>query len=94
MHDPRESDMLALKCILHYLHVTIVQSLFIRPSHVDILLSYSDSDYSTTCWFTFGFCVYLGDNLVSWSSKRPHIISRSSAKAECRGVANVVAEVG
>nr|GEW08804.1 retrotransposon protein, putative, unclassified [Tanacetum cinerariifolium] len=34
----------------------------------------------------------LGDNLLSWSSKRQHIISRSSAKAKYHGVANVVAE--
>ncbi|GJR07039.1 ribonuclease H-like domain-containing protein [Tanacetum coccineum] len=33
-----------------------------------------------------------GDNLLSWSSKRQHILSRSSAKAEYRSVANVVAQ--
>ncbi|GJW39934.1 ribonuclease H-like domain-containing protein, partial [Tanacetum coccineum] len=32
------------------------------------------------------------DNLLSWSTKRQHTISRSSAEAEYRGVANVVAE--
>ncbi|GJZ00155.1 ribonuclease H-like domain-containing protein [Tanacetum coccineum] len=33
-----------------------------------------------------------GDNLLSWSAKRQHTLSRSSAEAEYRGVANVVAE--
>nr|GFC79610.1 NBS-containing resistance-like protein [Tanacetum cinerariifolium] len=37
-------------------------------------------------------CVFLGDNLLSWSAKRQHTISRSSVEAEYRGVANVVAE--
>nr|GEW23484.1 hypothetical protein [Tanacetum cinerariifolium] len=35
---------------------------------------------------------FLGDNLLSWSAKRQHTLSRSSAEAEYRGVANVVAE--
>nr|GFA31982.1 hypothetical protein [Tanacetum cinerariifolium] len=36
--------------------------------------------------------LYRSDNLLSWSSKRQHSISRSSAEAKYRGVANVVAE--
>ncbi|GJW75691.1 ribonuclease H-like domain-containing protein [Tanacetum coccineum] len=41
---------------------------------------------------TFGYCVFLGDNLLSWSAKRQVILSRSSAEAEYPGVANVVVE--
>ncbi|GJW29306.1 ribonuclease H-like domain-containing protein [Tanacetum coccineum] len=41
---------------------------------------------------TLGYCVFLGDNLLSWSSKRQHTISHSSAKAEYRGVTNIVAK--
>jgi hypothetical protein len=36
--------------------------------------------------------VFLGDNLIFWSSKRQNIISRSSVEAEYRAVANDVAE--
>ncbi|GKC66682.1 ribonuclease H-like domain-containing protein [Tanacetum coccineum] len=41
---------------------------------------------------TSGYCVFLGDNLLSWSAKWQHTLSRSSVEAEYRGVANVVAE--
>nr|GEX20783.1 hypothetical protein [Tanacetum cinerariifolium] len=39
-----------------------------------------------------GYCVFLDDNILTWSSKRQHITSRSSAEAEYRGVANAVVE--
>ncbi|GKF32540.1 ribonuclease H-like domain-containing protein [Tanacetum coccineum] len=38
------------------------------------------------------YAVYIGDNLLSWSAKRQHTLSRPSAEAEYKGVANVVAE--
>ncbi|KAJ9536396.1 hypothetical protein OSB04_un000431 [Centaurea solstitialis] len=41
---------------------------------------------------TSGYCIYLGDNLISWSAKRQPTLSCSSAEAEYRGVANVVSE--
>ncbi|GJS18700.1 ribonuclease H-like domain-containing protein [Tanacetum coccineum] len=42
--------------------------------------------------YVCGYYVFLGNNLLSWSSKRQSMLSRSSAEAEYHGVANVVAE--
>ncbi|KAJ9558152.1 hypothetical protein OSB04_012766 [Centaurea solstitialis] len=95
MHDPRLPHLNALKRILRYLKGTLSYGLHIKPSAVDRLVAYSDADWAgcpNTRRSTSGFCVYLGDNLVSWSSKRQHVVSRSSAEAEYRGIANVVAE--
>ncbi|GKA28572.1 ribonuclease H-like domain-containing protein [Tanacetum coccineum] len=59
------------------------------------LVTYSDTDWAgfpTTRRSTLGYCVFLGNNLLSWSAKRQLTLSRSSADAEYRGVANAVAE--
>lgn len=95
MHDPRESHFNALKRILCYVKGTISHGIHMARSSSLSLTAYTDADWAgcpSTRRSTSGFCVFLGDNLVSWSSKRQHIVSRSSAEAEYRGVANDVSE--
>ncbi|GJU58982.1 ribonuclease H-like domain-containing protein [Tanacetum coccineum] len=43
----------------------------------------------------FGLQLYasITDNLLSWSTKSQHTLSRASAKTEYKGIANVVAEI-
>lgn len=95
MHDPQEPHFMALKRILRYLQVTLDHGLQLYVSPSWGLIAYSDADW-VGCPFTqgstSGYCVFLGQNLLSWSSKRQGTISRSSAEAEYWGVANVVAE--
>ncbi|KAJ9566120.1 hypothetical protein OSB04_002086 [Centaurea solstitialis] len=78
MHDPRLPHLNALKRILRYLKGTLSHGLHLKASAVDRLVAYSDADWAgcpNTRRSTSGFCVYLGDNLVSWSSKRQLIMS-------------------
>ncbi|XP_052885342.1 uncharacterized mitochondrial protein AtMg00810-like [Gossypium arboreum] len=42
---------------------------------------------------TFGFFIYLGDNLIGWSSKKQGVVSRSTSKAEYKSLANATAEI-
>jgi len=95
MHDPREPHIAALKRILRYVRGTLQLGLHITASSAPNLIVYSDADWAgcpDTRKSTSGYAVFLGDNLISWSSKRQNIVSRSSAEAEYRAVANAVAE--
>lgn len=95
MHDPRDCHLQLLKRILRYVRGTTSLGLHIRASKSLDLTAYSDSDWAgcpDTRRSTSGYCIYLGDSLVSWSSKRQPTVSRSSAESEYRAVANAVAE--
>ncbi|GJW23775.1 ribonuclease H-like domain-containing protein [Tanacetum coccineum] len=95
MHDPREPHLNAMKRVLRYLRGTTDLGLQLFRSTTSQLIAYSDADWAgcpATRRSTSGYCVFLGDNLLTWSSKRQDTLSRSSAEAEYRGVANAVAE--
>ncbi|XP_022004078.1 uncharacterized mitochondrial protein AtMg00810-like [Helianthus annuus] len=96
MHSPTVEHWNALKRIIWYLQGTSDYGIHLSPASTLSLLAYTDADWAgcpDTRRSTSSYCVYLGDNLISWSSKRQSTISRSSAKAEYREVANVVAEI-
>jgi hypothetical protein len=95
MHDPREPHLTAVKRILRYLQGTSDLGLFLSCTASSALTVYTDADWAgcpDTRRSTSGYAVFLGNNLVSWSSKRQHTVSSSSAEAEYRAVANGVAE--
>ncbi|GJX37619.1 ribonuclease H-like domain-containing protein [Tanacetum coccineum] len=95
MHDPGEPHFAALKRISRYVRGTVDFGLQLYASATTSLVGYTDVDWAgcpSTRMSTLGYCVFLGNNILSWSAKRQHTISRSSAEAEYRGVANVVAE--
>ncbi|GJU16395.1 ribonuclease H-like domain-containing protein [Tanacetum coccineum] len=95
MHDPCDPHFTALKRILRYVRGTIDHGLQLHVSSTAQLTAYTDADWAgcpVTRRSTSGYCVFLGDNLLSWSAKRHVTFSRSSAEGEYRGVANVVAE--
>ena len=71
--NPKECHLVAVKRILRYLvHTSNLGLWYPKGSKFD-LLGYSDSDY-TGCKVdrksTFGTCQFLGQSLVSWSSKK------------------------
>ncbi|XP_021971319.1 uncharacterized mitochondrial protein AtMg00810-like [Helianthus annuus] len=73
MHAPCLSHWNALKRIIRYLQGTSEFGLHLSSSSALSIRAYTDADWAgcpDTRRSTSGYCVYLGDNLVSWSSKR------------------------
>lgn len=96
MHDPRVPHLHALKRIIRYLQGTKTLGQQLTKSSITNLVAYSDADWAGCPDIrrsNSGYCMYIGSNLVSWSSKRQPTVSRSSAEAEYKGVANTVAEL-
>nr|GEU77375.1 ribonuclease H-like domain-containing protein [Tanacetum cinerariifolium] len=95
MPDPRDPHFTALKHILCYVRGTLDYGLQLHVLSTTQLSAYTDADWAgcpVTRRSTSWYCVFLGDNLLLWSVKRQVTLSHSSAEAEYRGVANVVAE--
>jgi ribonuclease HI len=85
-----------IKHILRYVKGTMSTDLHISSGPVDSLTAYSDADRAgcPDSWrSTSGYCIFLGDNLVSWSSKRQTTVSCSSAEAEYHAIVHAVAEL-
>lgn len=95
MHAPREPHLTAMKRIFRYIKGTLDYGLHLSGSSSPDLIAYSDADwdgYPDTRCSTSRYCVFLGNNLISWSFKWQSTLSRSSAEAQYRGVVNTVAK--
>ncbi|CAL2261909.1 unnamed protein product [Prunus armeniaca] len=96
MHEPRKPHMEVALRILKYLKNTPGQGLFF-PAQNDLRLrAYCDSNWGgcpTTRRSTTGCCVFLGNSLISWRSKRQKTVSLSSAEAKYRVMTGTCCEL-
>ena len=82
---PKESHLTAVKQIIQYINGTLDYGLWYLKDSNACLVGYSDADWAGRVddrKSTSGGCFYLGNNLVSWMSKKQNFVSLSTTKAE------------
>jgi hypothetical protein len=96
MQDPRDVHWSAVKRILRYLKGSFDHGLYIHKDSTSALVAFSDSDWAgcpDDRRSTSGYCIFLGRNLLTWSSKKQPTVSRSSTESEYKALANTTAEL-
>jgi len=96
MHQPTVSDFNLLKRILRYIKGTVKMGIRYNTHSPSVLSAYSDSDYANckdTRRSLGGYCTFMGQNIISWSSKKQPTVSRSSTEAEYRSLSEAASEI-
>lgn len=95
LHSPIVDHFHAVKHILRYVKGTINYGLNFSRSSAFLLVAYSDADWARcveTRRSTYGYSIFLGGNLVSWSVKKQPTVACSSCESEYRALANAAQE--
>jgi hypothetical protein len=93
---PTTSHWVVVKRILCYLRATSTFGIHITMSGSSLLSAFSDADWAGNPddhHSTGGYTIFLGNNLISWSSHKHQTVSCSSTKAEYKEAANATAEL-
>ncbi|GKD13400.1 retrovirus-related pol polyprotein from transposon TNT 1-94 [Tanacetum coccineum] len=91
---PTEKHLHAVKQIFQYLKGTIDMGLWYSKYSCITLIAYADADHAgcqNTRQSTYGSAQFLGDKLISWSSKKKKSTAISSTEAEYIALSGVFA---
>ncbi|PON83175.1 hypothetical protein TorRG33x02_210090 [Trema orientale] len=96
MDSPCEAHLEAVYRILKYLKGTAGRGLFFKKNSKRSIEAFTDADWAGDIddrKSTSGYCTFVWGNLVTWRSKKQSVVSRSSAEAEFRAVAQGICEL-
>ena len=95
MQAPCQTHLAAVRRLLRYLKGTFGRSLFF-PLGISLPLGFSDADWAgcaDTRRFITGWCMFLGDDLISWKSKKQARVSKSSTESEYQAISSACSEI-
>ena len=96
MQQPTTTHWLSVKRILRYLRGTMQDGLLLSPSSNLTIEGFTDVDWDAHLddrRNSSEYLVYLGGNLVSWSSTKQKVMSHNSAESEYHGLVFATAEI-
>ena len=96
MQAPRHLHLSAVRRIIRYILGILSRGLFFLTGSSPQLQAYSDTDWAScpdTRKSTMGWCMFLGDALISWKCKKQDSISKSSTEAEYRAMFAACSEI-
>ena len=96
LQTPRHLHLAAVRRIIRYVQGTSTRGLFFPVGNSTRLAAYSDADWAgcaDTRRSITGWCVFLGDALISWKSKKQDRVSKSSTESEYRAMSLACSEI-
>lgn len=93
---PSEDHLNAAHQLLRYLKRAPGRGVLLKPTENFQLRAFVDADWGAcldTRRSVTSFCIFLGESLISWKSKKQPMVSRSSAEVEYRTFAAVTSEL-
>ncbi|KAG7594818.1 Reverse transcriptase RNA-dependent DNA polymerase [Arabidopsis thaliana x Arabidopsis arenosa] len=96
LSSPTDIHLQAAHKVLRYIKANPGQGLMYSADSELCLNGFADADWGTcrdTRRSVSGFCIYLGDSLISWKSKKQNVVSRSSTESEYRSLAHATCEI-
>ncbi|XP_026445687.1 uncharacterized protein LOC113346359 [Papaver somniferum] len=96
MHQPTDVHLQLAKRILRFIKGSLGTGITLVGGDCSSITAFTDSDWAgfpDSRNTTSGYCVFLGQNLVAWSSKKQPTQSHSSTKAEYKALSVAASEI-